>query len=241
MVDPDGRSFKTAGNGAWDQLVDDIPNIAVGAVIGVGLVAAGIASAPVIVIAGIGLAVYGAGNATYNAYQATTAYNSGLINSDTRDYYYGKSFTGLSEAVVGGRGISRGFKGGVKVTESPAIVEDMPQVGLKNNIALVNKNSNDYVGNFGVYEIKTNGVTNKFGVADLDRVTSKSELPTRLHQQLTKFRKNGTDTSGSKVVQEFQNISKSEVKKIENLYIGNFYSTNSTVPIGNQKSFKIKK
>lgn len=104
----------------------------------------------------------------------------------------------------------------------------------------VHKNSNSYIGNFGIYEIKINGETYKFGIADLDRVTKSSGQPTRLHQQASKLKRQGNDVSGTDVIERFYNITKAEAKVIENSYIQNYYNTNSTIPIGNQNSFKIK-
>ncbi len=51
------------------------------------------------------------------------------------------------------------------------------------------KNANHAVSHFGIYEIKVNGETYKFGKADLDRVTQSSGLPTRLHQQVRRLSK----------------------------------------------------
>jgi hypothetical protein len=55
-----------------------------------------------------------------------------------------------------------------------------------------NLNSNEAVSEFGVYEIEVEGevLLGKVGKADLERVTTLSGLPTRLHQQVRKLEKN---------------------------------------------------
>lgn len=117
-TDPDGQSAKTYFQGAGAQLWQDAPGLIGGVVIGAGLVAAGVASAPVVVAAGIGLTLYGAGSSLYNGYQAYQAYNSGSIDADTRDYYLGRSTTGLGEAAVGSYSAFKGLSSGSKLTKA---------------------------------------------------------------------------------------------------------------------------
>ena len=50
-----------------------------------------------------------------------------------------------------------------------------------------NLNTNGAVANFGIYEIKIDGVLHKIGKADLGRIRQSTNLPTRLHQQLFAF------------------------------------------------------
>ena len=93
------------------------------------------------------------------------------------------------------------------------------------------------MGNSAIYEIKVSGDTNKYGKADLDRITKKSGLPTRLHQQIEKLKKI-YDEVQPVVREKLYNVSTKYVKEIENLYIKKYYDTYKVVPPGNKKSFK---
>ena len=56
-----------------------------------------------------------------------------------------------------------------------------------NTYSLHHKNNNNYTGKQGVYEIKINGKTWKFGKADMTKISS-SGLPTRLQTQIPRTR-----------------------------------------------------
>ena len=53
----------------------------------------------------------------------------------------------------------------------------------------LHKNNNKAVGNYCVYQIIVEGEIYKIGKADPDRITKCSGDPTRIHQQVRKFRK----------------------------------------------------
>ena len=52
----------------------------------------------------------------------------------------------------------------------------------------VHKNSNSYVGPQGVYEIKVDGQTHKYGKADMTNTSATTGQPTRLQSQLNKLK-----------------------------------------------------
>jgi hypothetical protein len=161
------------------------------------------------------------------------------INQNIQDKNYGELGWNALSLMGDSIGLAApGFTGvglGVKVVGKEAV-----NVTEKIVQKTVNKNTNDAVGNFGIYEIKVNEELYKYGKADLDRVTQSSNLPTRLHQQLTKLRKQGIDAVGN-VIKTQSNTTTKEIKKIENSYIQSFVNKTSKVPPGNQKSFKINK
>ena len=111
--------------------------------------------------------------------------------------------------------------------------------GSPGSASLKNLNSNDAIGNFGVYNIHINGSIYKFGKADLGRVTKSSGLPTRLHQQVRKLEKVfGKGNVVGKVVDKLGRITTAAAKKAEHARILDSFKKTGFVPLGNWKSFK---
>jgi hypothetical protein len=99
-------------------------------------------------------------------------------------------------------------------------------------------NSNGATGNFGVYEIEVDGQLQKVGKADLDRITQSSQLPTRLHQQVTKLEKlHGVGNVEGKVVQELGTTTTQQAKLAEAARLQAIFEETGIVPKGNEKSF----
>ena len=98
------------------------------------------------------------------------------------------------------------------------------------------KNANHAVSHFGIYEIKVNGETYKFGKADLDRVTQSSGLPTRLHQQVRRLSKTYDDVRPEIV--DLGYITTQQAKQAERAALQRYYETTRRIPPGNQKSFR---
>lgn len=116
-------------------------------------------------------------------------------------------------------------------------METLPTVtGAKKS---VNLNSNDAVGNFGIYEIKMDGVLHKYGKAHLDRITDISGNPTRLHQQLIKLAIDNPDKLvEGKVIDILGEVTTKAAKDAEKAYLQAYYNLTKKVPDGNKKSFK---
>jgi len=79
----------------------------------------------------------------------------------------------------------------------------------------IHKNSNDYVGHQGVYEIKVDGELEKYGKSDMTKTSKKTGEPVRLQSQLNKIQKAkpAADVQG-KVIYEHKNISTKEIKQV---------------------------
>ena len=99
------------------------------------------------------------------------------------------------------------------------------------------KNANHAVSHFGIYEIKVNGETYKFGKADLDRVTQSSGWPTRLHQQVRQLRKTFQDVS-AEIIDDLGYVTTQQAKQAERAALQRYYETTRRIPPGNQKSFR---
>jgi len=106
-----------------------------------------------------------------------------------------------------------------------------------------NLNTNGALGNFGLYEIKIDGVLHKIGKADLGRITQSSGLPTRLHQQLRILREApeniGKRITGE-VVDDLGMTTTKAAKAAETARLQAHYDKTSEVLEGNKKSFKPK-
>ena len=100
----------------------------------------------------------------------------------------------------------------------------------KNNI---HKNNNKYKGHQGVYEIKINGKTYKYGKADMTNMSS-SGLPRRLQSQINKLKKAypGKVVTG-KVIFQRKNISTKKIKEIEAKRVRRHVKKFRTFPKGN--------
>lgn len=103
------------------------------------------------------------------------------------------------------------------------------------------KNSNEAVGNYGIYEILIQDKTYKIGKADLDRITKLSGDPTRLHQQLRILaEKYGMENVEKLMLEELFDVSTAFAKEVEQEYLQTYYENTGEVPEGNKKSFKPK-
>ncbi len=101
------------------------------------------------------------------------------------------------------------------------------------------KNSNEAVGNYGVYEITIDGVTYKIGKADLDRITLSTNTPTRIHQQIVKLEKINTEKSVfHKILKSLFGAKTKTAKSIEQKILQQLFESNGIVPEGNKNSFK---
>ncbi|KGN79349.1 hypothetical protein HW49_06250 [Porphyromonadaceae bacterium COT-184 OH4590] len=109
-------------------------------------------------------------------------------------------------------------------------------------LSSINLNSNNAVGNFGVYEIYIDDKLYKIGKADLGRVTKSSGQPTRLHQQLRKLQELHHPNSvirGEVVEKGFKTTA--EAKAAETARLQAHYDKTGEILDGNKKSFKPKK
>jgi len=104
-----------------------------------------------------------------------------------------------------------------------------------------NKNRHDAVGHFGVYVITINGEVYKYGIADLDRITGSSGLPTRLHQQVRKLGEiYGHEHVTGVVIDDLGVVEKLEARSAEDGIIQAHYDIHGVVPRGNERSFTPK-
>ena len=110
-----------------------------------------------------------------------------------------------------------------------------------------NKNSNDAKSNFVIYVFKIRGKIHKVGKADGERVTKKSGLPTRVHQQLRKlikkFEKENPGKDGSESVEvnvgnTLGNVTTKEAKRVEASVLKKIEKKLGFIPEGNKRSFK---
>jgi RHS repeat-associated protein len=103
------------------------------------------------------------------------------------------------------------------------------------------KNSNSYVGHQGVYEIRINGILQKYGKADMTRLSSTGN-PRRLQSQLNKLQnKNPKSLVTGRIIYRNKNISTKDIKKIETRAIQKYYDKYKNYPPGNQNHPGIKK
>jgi len=103
----------------------------------------------------------------------------------------------------------------------------------------MHKNSNNAIGNFGIYEIVVFGVTYKIGKADLDRLTLLSGSPTRIHQQIVKLRKKyGKGNVFFSIIETLIGVKTKEAKEMEHQFLWYYYKQNGIIPEGNKRSFK---
>ena len=99
----------------------------------------------------------------------------------------------------------------------------------------IHKNSNDYTGHQGVYEIKVDGEVEKYGKADMTKTSTTTGEPTRLQSQINKLQKdNPAAAVDGKVIYQDKKISTKEIKAIETLNIKEFNNKNGRKPPGNK-------
>ena len=104
------------------------------------------------------------------------------------------------------------------------------------------KNSNDAVGNYGIYQIMTDDVVYKIGKADLDRITKSTNTATRIHQQVRKLRKKYVKQNVFYILlEELLGSTTSHAKKVEQAILEIVIMDMGYVPEGNSKSYKPKK
>lgn len=105
------------------------------------------------------------------------------------------------------------------------------------------KNSNDAVGNYGIYQIiMTDDVVYKIGKADLDRITKSTNTTTRIHQQVRKLRKKYVKQNVFYILlEELLGSTTSHAKKVEQAILEIVIMDMGYVPEGNSKSYKPKK
>jgi len=97
------------------------------------------------------------------------------------------------------------------------------------------KNSNDYTGHQGVYDIKVDGELYKYGKADMTKTSKTTGEPKRLQSQLNKLQKENplADIQG-KILHQDKNITTKEIKKVETQKIQEYKNKNGKNPPGNQ-------
>ncbi|WP_203258194.1 RHS repeat-associated core domain-containing protein [Hyunsoonleella ulvae] len=97
----------------------------------------------------------------------------------------------------------------------------------------LHKNNNKYKGHQGVYEIKVNGKTFKYGKADMTNMSS-TGLPRRLQSQINKLKKKfpGKLITG-KVIFNRKNITTKKIKEIEAKTVRKYVKKFKTFPKGN--------
>jgi hypothetical protein len=106
----------------------------------------------------------------------------------------------------------------------------------------LHKNSNDYVGHQGVYEIKINKNLHKYGKAYMTQIVTSTGNPKRLQTQINKLqRQNPNSIVAGKVIYENKNISTANIKKVETNAIQKYYDKNKKFPPGNLNHPGIKK
>jgi len=97
----------------------------------------------------------------------------------------------------------------------------------------IHKNTNEYKGHQGVYEIKVNGKTYKYGKADMTK-TSSTGLPKRLQSQINKLKKSmpGKTITG-KVIFNRKDITTRDVKEVEAKKVRQYVKKFRSFPKGN--------
>lgn len=98
-------------------------------------------------------------------------------------------------------------------------------------------NNNLAKSTFGVYQIKVNGVLQKIGKADLNRITKSTGIPTRIHQQLVKLRATDAKNVVTFSVKPLGRTTTLKAKLAETASLIKYYRATLTVPQGNIKSF----
>jgi len=102
----------------------------------------------------------------------------------------------------------------------------------------MHKNSNESVGNFGVYEILVFDITFKIGKADLDRITLSTNTPTRIHQQVQKLvRMYGQNNVMYRILHKLFGVITKEAKELERIILQLIYEKRKSIPEGNTKSY----
>ncbi|MFC5529507.1 hypothetical protein [Cohnella yongneupensis] len=141
-----------------------------------------------------------------------------------------------SNFIPGGAAVTTTLKITGKAAKAVSTTVDTVKVAAK-----VHKNSDNYVGHQGVYEIKVDGNLQKYGKADMTK-TSSTGNPTRLQTQLNKLQKQnpGSSVTG-KVIYENKSISTANIKKVETKYVQSYYTSNQKFPPGNQNHPGIKR
>ena len=103
----------------------------------------------------------------------------------------------------------------------------------------IHKNSNDAIGNYGIYEITVFGERYKIGKADLDRLTMFSGDPKRIHQQVRKLRKKyGNENVFYVILESLFGVTTQKAKALEREILRLIYQQTRIIPEGNSKSFK---
>ena len=116
-------------------------------------------------------------------------------------------------------------------------IEELPIVRIDNTSVnkKVHKNSNIYVGNQSVYEIRIDGELYKYGKADGTNIDSTTGNPRRLQSQLNKLEEKFPNSKiEGKVLENYTNISTKDIKAIETQYIQEYTNQNGKLPEGNQ-------
>jgi len=104
----------------------------------------------------------------------------------------------------------------------------------------VNKNSNNATGKYATYVFRFFGKIFKVGKADAGRITKSSGLPTRVHQQLRKYRKKHGKDNVDVSVSQLGTTTTKGAKQVESSILKKIYKRLGFVPKGNKKSFKPK-
>ena len=114
----------------------------------------------------------------------------------------------------------------------------VPDSNFQLDVFGLHLNTNGATGNFGVYEIKTNGDLHKIGKTDLNRVTKSSGNPTRIHQQIIKLEKiHGKGNVTAEVVEKgFKTTA--DAKAVEAARLQKHFDDTGEILEGNKKSFK---
>lgn len=95
-------------------------------------------------------------------------------------------------------------------------------------------------GNFGVYKIEINGELNKYGKADLNRITKSSGFPTHLHQQVRMHQeKHGIENAVGKVI-ETGHPTTAAAKIAATARLDDNHKKTNEIPEVNRKSYKPK-
>ncbi|MEZ5014197.1 MAG: RHS repeat-associated core domain-containing protein [Chitinophagales bacterium] len=107
---------------------------------------------------------------------------------------------------------------------------------VNKRFGVANKNSNDAIGDFTIYQITINGSLYKIGKADLSRTTD--GVPTRIYQQVRKLRLENPDA----VIEyrrlfDYYNITTREAKEHEWDVLQDWVTTYNRIPVGNQRSY----
>lgn len=103
----------------------------------------------------------------------------------------------------------------------------------------MHKNSNEAVGNYGVYQINVYEKIYKIGKAYLDRITISTNTPTRIHQQVRKLiKKHGENNVVYDILYKLFGVKTKAAKELERKLLQLVYQNEGIIPKGNKKSFK---